>query len=171
MTRFKNYPMTTLVICCGLLVGAVGIAGAATTLSTGATTSRAYLHSYNLPSSGVALEGYCPVSYFVANKAVPGKPDYSSTYNGVTYYFAVPEGKRAFDMNPEKYLPAFGGWCAFGMAIEDKFPIDPKSFKIVDGRLLVFLRNEKVDALALWNKGDDKEQLMKAAAHWRTVSQ
>lgn len=48
--------------------------------------SRAYLHSYNLPSSGVALEGYCPVAYFAVNKPVRGTPEFASTYNGVTYY-------------------------------------------------------------------------------------
>ena len=49
--------------------------------------SRAYLYSYNLPSSGVALEGYCPVAYFAVNKPVRGKPEYASTCHDVTYYF------------------------------------------------------------------------------------
>lgn len=141
------------------------------TQTTPQATSRTYLHSYNLPSSGVALEGYCPVSYFVDNKAVRGKPEHTSTYNGVTYHFANASRKRAFDNDPENYLPAYGGWCAFGMAIEDKFPVDPETFKIVNGQLMLFLRNEGIDALALWNNNDEQIQVSTANAHWKKVSQ
>lgn len=132
--------------------------------------SRAYLHSYNLPSSGIALEGYCPVAYFAVDKAVRGKPEFASTYEDVTYHLVSADAKKAFDASPEKYVPAFGGWCAFGMAVHDKFPVDPTKFKIVGGRLLVFLNNKNVDAQKLWNSGDEKELLEKAEAHWAKVS-
>ena len=135
----------------------------------GKQQSRAYLHSYNLPSSGVALEGYCPVAYFAVNKPVKGKPEYASTHNGVTYHFVSADAKKAFEADPEKYLPAFGGWCAFGMVEQDKFPVDPTNFKIVNGRLMLFLRNKNVDALELWNKGDEKQNVRKADAHWKKV--
>ena len=135
------------------------------------TQSRAYLHSYNLPSTGVALEGYCPVAYFAVNKPVKGKPEHASTHNGVTYHFVSAEAKQAFDTNPEKYIPAYGGWCAFGMTVQDKFPVDPRNFKIVDGQLMLFLKNKNVDARDLWNQGDTKTLVAKANAHWKTVSQ
>ncbi len=133
------------------------------------TESRAYLHSYSLPSSGLALEGYCPVAYFAVNKPVKGKPEFASTYNEVTYHFVSADAKKAFDADPEKYIPAYGGWCAFGMAVEDKFPVDPQKFKVVDGKLLLFLNNQNVDALKLWNDGNEKELLRKADAHWKKV--
>ena len=135
-----------------------------------AKESRAYLHSYNLPSSGIALEGYCPVAYFAVNKPVRGKPAYASRHDGVTYYFVSADAKKLFEKNPEKYLPAYGGWCAYGMHVKDKFPVDPTKFKIVDGRLLLFLKNKHVNALELWNSGDEKQQLANADAHWQTVS-
>ena len=143
-------------------------AGAASTLH--AAESRAYLHGYNLPSSGVALEGYCPVAYHAVNKAIRGQARYASTHNGVTYWFVSADAKKAFDAAPQKYIPAFGGWCAFGMAVEDKFPVDPTNFKIVNGRLMVFLKNKDVDARALWNDGRQKELTTKADAHWKKVS-
>lgn len=132
--------------------------------------SRAYLHNYNLPSSGVALEGYCPVAYFAVNKPVRGRKEFASDYNDVTYYLVNADAKKAFDKNPAKYLPAYGGWCATGMAVKDKFPVDPRNFKIVDGRLLLFLTNKNIDAQEIWNQGDEKEQLAKADAHWQSVS-
>ncbi len=134
-----------------------------------AQESRAYLHSFSLPSHGVAIEGYCPVAYFAVNKPVRGKPEHASTYNGVTYHFVSADAKTAFDANPEKYIPTYGGWCAFGMAVEDKFPVDPEKFKIVNGKLLLFLTNRNVDALELWNDGNEKELIRKADAHWKKV--
>ena len=141
----------------------------ATVVNASSEESRAYLHSFNLPSSGLALEGYCPVAYFAVGKPVMGRPEHSSTYNGVTYHFVNADAKEMFDEDPEKYIPAYGGWCAFGMAVGDKFPVDPTSFKIVDGKLMLFLKNVNVDALALWNDGDEKDLMKKAETHWKKV--
>lgn len=147
------------------LAGIAAIAGAAM------NDSRAYIHGNNVPSTGLALEGYCPVAYFAVGKPVRGQAEYASTYKDVTYYFVNADAKAAFDAEPAKYIPAFGGWCAYGMAVGDKFPVDPTNFKIVDGRLMVFLRNSGVDALALWNDGKESKLLKKAESHWKTVSQ
>lgn len=133
--------------------------------------SRAYLHHYNLPSTGIALEGYCPVAYFAVNKPVRGKPEHASTYNGVTYHFVNADAKKAFDKSPQQYLPAYGGWCATGMAVGDKFPVDPRNFKIVNGRLMLFLKNKNVDALEIWNNNNEKEFTSKADAYWAKVTQ
>ena len=166
--------MKRLVTTTGILgiIGLVGVAALAERPTQySMNESRAYLHSYNLPSSGVALEGYCPVAYFAINKPVRGKPEYASIHNGVTYHLVSADAKRTFDADPEKFIPAFGGWCAFGMAVQDKFPVDPRNFKIVDGRLMLFLRNKNVDAVALWNQGNEKELIAKSDAHWKSVSQ
>jgi YHS domain-containing protein len=133
--------------------------------------SRAYLHNYNVPSSGVAIDGYCPVAYFAANKAIKGKPEFASTHNDITYYFVSAAAKAMFDKNPQQYLPAYGGWCATGMALGDKFPVDPTNFKISDGKLLLFLKNKNVDALSIWDQNSEQEQIGKADAHWAKVTQ
>lgn len=134
-------------------------------------SSRAYLHNNNIPSSGLALEGYCPVAYFAVNKPVKGRPEYQSDYKGVTYWFVSADAKAAFDENPDKYVPAYGGWCAFGMAVKDKFPVDPTVFKIVDGRLMLFLKNDKVNALDLWNQKNEESLTDEADRHWAKVNQ
>ncbi len=46
-----------------------------------------------------------------------------------------------FDANPEKYLPAYGGYCAMGVAMGRKFATDPEAFKIVDGKLYLNLNS------------------------------
>lgn len=140
------------------------------TASGAQAESRAYLNNNNIPSSGIALEGYCPVAYFAVNKPVKGKREFAVEHKGVRYLFVNADAKAAFQKNPDKYVPAYGGWCAFGMAIGDKFPVDPTSFKIVNGRLNLFLKNKDVDALALWNDGNERDLRRKAVAHWKTVN-
>lgn len=132
--------------------------------------SRAYHSARNLPANGVALQGFSPVSYFTKGRAEPGDPRFQVEQNGAIYYLTSAEQVEKFKRDPVRYEPAYGGWCAFGMAIQDKFPIDPTKFKIVNGKLLLFLNNEKVDALALWKKGNEAEYVGKADAHWKKVS-
>ena len=153
-----------------VLLTALSLLSGTSYLNAAERESRAYLHSYNLPSSGVAIEGYCPYAYFAVNKPVKGKPEYASTHNGITYFLVNADAKKAFDKDPEKYIPAYGGWCAFGMSVQDKFPVDPRNFKIVDGKLMLFLKNKGVDALAIWNRGNDRDLAKKAGAHWEKVS-
>ncbi len=135
------------------------------------TQSRAYLNAQNLPASGVALEGYSPVSYFSVGKAEKGDPQFQVEHDGAIYYFTSQAQVDQFKVNPAKYVPAYGGWCALGMAIEDKLPVDPTSFKIVDNRLMLFLQNKDVDALKVWNDGNQRDLVKKADAHWKKVSE
>ena len=44
-----------------------------------------------------------------------------------------------FAANPAKYLPAYGGYCAFGVAKGAKFVGDPEVWRIVDDRLFLNL--------------------------------
>ena len=85
--------------------------------------------------SNPALGGYCPVCYFTADQAVKGSSEYQATYEGKTYYFNSAKSVTAFNADPEKYLPAYDGWCAYGVAVGAKVPVDPRVFSVVDGRL------------------------------------
>jgi YHS domain-containing protein len=113
----------------------------------------------------VGIGGYSPVSYF-ENGPELGKAEFSATHAGVTYRFTSQAQVEKFKKNPEKYVPAFGGMCAFGHSIEKEFETDPASYKIVDGRLFLFLKNEQVDALKLWNQGSESELIEKAERHF-----
>ncbi len=75
----------------------------------------------NVDKNGVGIKGYDPVAYFTDNKAVKGNAQVQSSSNGVIYYFASAQNKAAFDANPAKYEPQFGGFCACGPSFE---PID-----------------------------------------------
>jgi YHS domain-containing protein len=170
MKPSKNTIFAAAVMCLIVLGSAVTVATAGSGSDRNPNNSRAYLHSYNLNSTGLAIEGYCPVTYFTDDKAVPGNPSLTATHNGVDYRFASQSAKQAFESNPQRYVPAYGGWCAFGMAVQDKFPVDPTNFKIVDGRLMLFLRNANVDARERWDRGDEAGQVESADRHWQKVS-
>lgn len=131
-------------------------------------TSRAYLHSHNLGADGIAIDGHSPVSYF-DGKVERGSPHFAVEHDGVTYWLADADQVARWRREPERYVPAFGGWCAFGMSVSDKFPIDPHDYRIVRGRLLLFLRNAGIDAGELWGRGDEQQLLDRAEAHWQKV--
>ena len=68
-------------------------------LSSPPDSSRAYLNNYNLPSHGVALEGYSPVSYFEMGNAERGNALFSVLHEGVTYHLTSARQVETFKRN------------------------------------------------------------------------
>jgi len=118
----------------------------------------------------VGLAGYSPVSYLDDRRAEPGSPRYRAEHDGVTYFFTSTAQRKRFLANPARYLPAYGGYCAFGCSIEKRFVPDPTQFKIIDGRTHLFLKNDEVDARKLWEDGDASQLTTKADAYWEQAS-
>jgi YHS domain-containing protein len=116
----------------------------------------------NVNSKGIGIRGYDPVAYFIDGKPEKGLPQFISSMNGVTYLFASAEHKSAFDANPSKYSPQYGGFCAYGVSKGSLVEIDPAAFQIVEGKLL--LQYSK-GILEKFNK-DQAACLSKADANW-----
>ena len=85
--------------------------------------------------SGLALSGFDPVAYFSSDAAVPGLPRYELVHDGAVWRFASAEHKALFEADPERYLPAYGGFCAYGTSRGYLVKIEPDAWSIVDGRL------------------------------------
>ncbi|MGH0031372.1 MAG: YHS domain-containing (seleno)protein, partial [Myxococcota bacterium] len=97
-----------------------------------------------LPALGVqhstpALQGYDVVSYFQGEKPLPGNGNHVATHDGVTYLFVNEANRSAFQADPERFVPAYGGYCAYGVAVGKKFVGDPNVWEIVDDRLYLNL--------------------------------
>lgn len=90
----------------------------------------------------LGLGGNCPVCYIAVEKAAPGKESITSVHEGITYRFVDEATKATFEADPTKYLPQYGGYCAYGMSLGKKFESDPNVFKVVDGRLFLNLNEE-----------------------------
>ncbi len=117
---------------------------------------------------GVILKGYDPVSYFTQTVPSKGKKDISATIGGVTYLFTSEANRNEFVSSPEKYIPEYEGWCASAVAGGYKYDIDPKNYKITNGRLFVFYKGILGDAKKDWLKNESR-QLQLADENWPTV--
>ena len=138
-------------------------------LTTYAQTNITRLKEFNLENK-VALQGYDPVSYFKQNKAVKGKKEISTTYQGVTYNFFSQDDKDLFIKSPVSYEPQYGGWCAYAMgASGEKVEINPETFKIIDGKLYLFYNILFTNTLPKWNK-DEKNLNKKANENWLKIN-
>ena len=113
------------------------------------------LKGLNVDENKVALEGFDPVAYFKDNKALKGKSSIVAEYGGVKYRFATQPNKDLFLTSPTKYLPQYGGWCAYAMGAKgEKVEIDPETFKIVDGKLYLFYNRFFNNTLDAWNENE-----------------
>jgi YHS domain-containing protein len=128
-------------------------------------TGSLFGQALNLDKNGVAIQGYDPVAFFTEKKPVKGKATLSSQSGGATYHFSSEANKKVFDAEPTKYIPQFGGFCAYGVAKGDKVKIEVDAFQIVDGRLLLQYDKKVRDLFTQ----DQKELLKKADANWPTV--
>ncbi len=116
-------------------------------------------------NSVTGVSGYDLVSYHTDTGPVRGNGHNVSVYEGVTYLFDNAKNKQIFDNKPEKYLPAYGGYCAFGVSVGKKFVSDPEAWKIVNGKLYLNLdKNIQAD----WLKDIDG-RIKSADKKWPTI--
>lgn len=112
-----------------------------------------------------ALRGYDAVSYHTIGRPVMGNGGFVSEHKGAIYLFISEEHKDMFDKNPEKYVPAYGGWCAFGVTAGKKFHGDPLVWEIVDGKLYLNLNNK---IKGIWSE-DIPGNIKKADVKWQEI--
>lgn len=94
----------------------------------------AYAAKTNL-LDGVAIQGYDPVAYFTEDKPVEGLAKFTAEHEGAVYRFASQQHLDAFLDDPARYLPQYGGFCAFAVAKGALASIDPTAFTVVDDKL------------------------------------
>lgn len=115
----------------------------------------------------VGLREFDPVSYFTNARPLKGNSKFYSTYKGITYYFANAENVKEFEKSPAKYEPAYGGWCAYTIAINgERVKINPVTYKIINGKLHLFYNFNGDNRLLKWNSKDEKKQKAAADKNW-----
>jgi YHS domain-containing protein len=122
----------------------------------------------------VANDGYDVVAYFTQNAAVRGSNTTSTSHGGVTYYFSSQKHLDMFRENPSSYLPQYDGYCAFAVAKHSaKVKADPKTFKLRDGKLLLFFNDfnegQPVNTIVFWN-GAEQALAASAKKNWKTLA-
>ena len=115
-----------------------------------------------------AIRGYDAVAYFTKGEAIKGSEDYSSDWNGATWYFSSLNHKELFDKDPNQYAPQYGGYCAWAVSQNYTYVSDPKAWKIVDDKLYLnysfkVQKDWEADQSALIKVGDKNwPQLLKS---------
>ena len=144
---------------------------ALTTVATAQDGARASIEHYNLEKGGLALEGNDPVSYFPEGGGKPreGEKSITHAHRGVTYRFASEKNRELFRASPDRFEPAYGGWCAYAMVGGDKVEVDPKSFLIEKGRLLVFYKGLFNNTRKKWQKEGGDKLAPKADKAWKKL--
>lgn len=116
--------------------------------------------------NGVAMREFDPVSYFKGSRPLKGISKFNADYKGITYYFANAENVEEFKKSPEKFEPAYGGWCAYTVALNgERVKVNPVTYKIIDGKLHLFYNYNSDNRLTKWNQ-DEKKFRTAANKNW-----
>lgn len=133
--------------------------------------ARADVAELNLAKGALAIDGWDPVAYFTEGGGKPqkGKDEFQFVHRGVTYRFASKAHLDTFRATPDRFEPAYGGWCAYAMADGRKVEVDPESFLIQDGELLLFYNGFFSNTRKAWHKEGAEKLRDKANKEWTRV--
>jgi YHS domain-containing protein len=114
---------------------------------------------------GLAVKGYDPVAYFTTGKPTPGLAQFSTTYKGATYRFTSAENRDRFIATPEKFVPQYGGYCAYAISLNKIADIDPEEWAIIKDKLYL---NNGFLAQTLWSL-DKSGNIARGDQNWPLV--
>lgn len=115
--------------------------------------------------SGLAIGGYDPVAYFTQGKPVKGKSAHKVMWKGAVWTFASAAHREAFEADPRRFAPQFGGYCAYAVSRGYTAKTDPKAWKVHEGRLYL---NYSTQVRTLWSR-DIPGNIALARGNWPGV--
>ena len=127
------------------------------------TTERVVVNRF----SGLAIEGFDPVAYFVDRHPVRGLPDFEAAEAGAVWRFHNEGNRASFVAHPEVYGPQFGGYDPTDVARGVTFAGNPRFWVITGERLYLFGLETSRDAFAR----DPDRYLRQANARWPELEQ
>jgi YHS domain-containing protein len=131
-----------------------------------AAVTAAAAERVNADRQRLAVKGYDVVAYFVDGRAVPGDARFELVLDGVRYRFASAANRERFSREPRRYLPQYGGFCAWAVSRGYTADTDPLAWRVVDGRLFL---NYDVSVQQRW-EGDVRGNVARADANWPALS-
>ena len=105
------------------------------------------------------------VAYFSlgeSDNAVYGKEEFSYNWEGFTWQFSSQKNLDLFKENPEKYIPQYGGYCAYAVSKNYTASIDPNAWTVHDGKLYL---NYSKGVRSTWSK-DMNERIVNGNNNW-----
>ena len=128
-----------------------------------ATTERVVVSRY----TGLAIEGFDPVAYFVDACPVIGREAYEASESGAVWRFRNEGNRASFVPHPGIYGPQFGGYDPTDLARGVTFAGNPRFWLISGQRLYLFGRAEAREAFA----SDPERFLREANQRWPQLEQ
>jgi len=111
------------------------------------------------------INGIDPVAYFDGGGPVEGSREITHDWNGATWFFANAANRDAFAAEPERFAPAFGGYCAYAASRGYLAPTIPAAWSIVDDRLYL---NASLRARELWT-AELPDVIAQGEANWPAI--
>jgi hypothetical protein len=143
----------------GIALIALCAAGLISVLAAHATTTeRVVVNRF----SGLAIEGYDPVAYFVLGAPIKGLPAFEASQAGAVWRFRNEGNRASFVAHPEVYGPQFGGYDPTDIARGVIVAGNPRFFLVMGDRLYLFAREASRDAFAM----DPEHFLGQARVRW-----
>lgn len=119
----------------------------------------------NTDAAGIALRGYDTVGYHLKKASLEGKLQHHSLWNGAIWLFESAENKRLFETAPERYAPAFGGFCTPCLAAGHKYQAVPTAWYIHEGRLYLAYNDNLIGEF----KKDPGSYIPGATDKWKSM--
>lgn len=110
-----------------------------------------------------AIRGYDPVAYHTERVPVKGDPAYTHEYKNGVWQFSREENLKMFRDDPERYAPAYGGYCAYAMSNGFVVSTDPQAWTIEGDKLYL---NFSLGVRKKWLR-DVPGYVAKADANWQ----
>jgi hypothetical protein len=128
-----------------------------------ATTERVVVNRY----TGLAIEGFDPVAYFVDAQPIVGLRAFEAAEAGAVWRFHNEGNRASFIAHPEIYGPQFGGYDPIDLARGVTFAGNPRFWLIAGQRLYLFGREQNRDAFA----ADPRRFSHEASLRWPVLQQ
>lgn len=114
--------------------------------------------------NNLAVGGYDTVSYHQGSPS-KGNPDFTTNWHGAVWQFSSRANLESFLETPEKYAPAYGGYCAWAVANEKLAKGSPEHWSVKDGRLFL---NYNTKIKTRWVADQDKF-IQNGDANWPSI--
>jgi hypothetical protein len=88
--------------------------------------------------TGLAIDGFDPVSYFVDGAPRLGRPDFELRFGGLSWRFVNEGNMAAFAADPDVYAPRFGGHDPAAIVRGAATPGHPALWLVAESRLYLF---------------------------------
>jgi hypothetical protein len=118
-------------------------------------------------ADGIAVAGYDVVAYFEQERAVRGSSDFEHKHAGVIWRFSSAKHRDMFAREPDRFVPQFGGYCAYAVAKGYTATAAPDAWSIVGGRLYL---NYNAAVRKVW-QGEQDTLIERAMRNWPQMHQ